>query len=125
MIKIAPLEFEYKLVVVTRKDLKLSNGKLAVQVAHAAVECALSTKKHNALWFSRWDAEGAKKVVVKVPVLEDFFPLKMKAEALGIATVVIADAGLTEIPPGTETVLGIGPAPNTLIDQVTGNLPLL
>ncbi len=125
MIKIAPLEFEYKLVVVTRKDLKLSPGKLSVQVAHAAVECALSTKKHHAAWFSRWDAEGAKKVVVKVPTLEDFYSLKMKAEDLGIATVIIADAGLTEIPPGTETVLGLGPAPNTLIDQVTGDLPLL
>ena len=125
MIKIAPSDFEYKLVVVVRQDLKLSVGKLAVQVAHAAVECALSTKKHKALWFSRWDAEGAKKVVVKVPVLQDFFPLKEQAESLGIAAVIIADAGLTEIPPGTETVLGLGPAPNNIIDQVTGDLALL
>jgi len=125
MIKIAPSDFEYKLVVVVRQDLKLSVGKLAVQVAHAAVECALSTKKHKTLWFSRWDAEGAKKVVVKVPVLQDFFPLKEQAESLGIAAVIIADAGLTEIPPGTETVLGLGPAPNNIIDQVTGDLPLL
>ena len=125
MVKIAPQEFEYKLVVVTRQDLKLSPGKLAVQVAHAAVECALSTKKHQPRWFSHWDAEGAKKVVVKVPSLQDFFPLKEQAEGLGIAAVVIADAGLTEIPSGTETVLGLGPAPNSLLDQVTGELSLL
>jgi len=125
MVKVAPFEFEYKLVVVTRQDLKLSAGKLAVQVAHAAVECALSTKKHQPTWFSRWDSEGAKKVVVKVPRLDDFYPLKEQAEGLGIASVVIADAGLTEIPSGTETVLGLGPAPNNLIDQVTGELSLL
>ena len=53
------------------------------------------------------------------------FSLKQQAEALGIATVIISDAGLTEIPPGTETVLGLGPAPNNIIDQVTGELPLL
>jgi len=35
------------------------------------------------------------------------------------------DAGHTEIPSGTKTVLGLGPAPNNLIDQVTGDLPLL
>lgn len=125
MIRIAPSDFEYKLVVVTRQDLKLSAGKLAVQVAHAAVECALSTKKHKPLWFSRWYREGAKKVVVKVPSLQEFFVLKPQAEALGVTAVIISDAGLTEVPPGTETVLGLGPAPDNIIDQVTGGLPLL
>jgi len=51
--------------------------------------------------------------------------LKMKAEKLEIATSIILDAGHTEIPAGTKTVLGIGPAPNNIIDQVTGDLPLL
>jgi len=35
------------------------------------------------------------------------------------------DLGLSQIPSGTKTVLGLGPAPNNLIDQVTGDLPLL
>jgi len=41
------MEFDYKMVIVTRKDLQLSSGKLAAQVAHAAVACALETKKNN------------------------------------------------------------------------------
>ncbi len=118
-------DFEYKMVIVTRSDLPLSAGKLAAQVSHAAVDCALLTKKNKSVWFSKWQREGAKKVVVKVDCLDEFFSLKEKAEKLGICTSIISDAGHTEIPEGTQTVLGIGPAPSNLIDQVTGELPLL
>jgi peptidyl-tRNA hydrolase, PTH2 family len=113
------------MVLVTRSDLLLSAGKLAVQVSHAAVECTLLTKKNKSDWFVKWQREGAKKVVVKVAGLDDFFPLKEKAEKLGICTALISDAGYTEIAEGTQTVLGIGPAPSNLLDQVTGELPLL
>jgi PTH2 family peptidyl-tRNA hydrolase len=118
-------DFEYKMVIVTRSDLSLSAGKLAAQVSHAAVSCTLLTKKNKPEWFAKWQREGAKKVVVKVETLGEFFPLKEKAEKLGITVNVVTDAGHTEIPEGTQTVLGIGPAPSNLIDQVTGELPLL
>lgn len=118
-------DFEYKMVLVTRTDLLLSAGKLAAQVSHAAVACTLLTKKNKPEWFSKWQREGAKKVVVKVDSLEDFFPLEEKAGKLGITAMIVTDAGHTEIKEGTHTVLGIGPAPSNLIDQVTGDLPLL
>ena len=117
--------FEYKMVIVSRKDLKLSPGKLAAQVAHAAVACALATRKNNKKWFKKWLAEGGKKVVVVAENEDDFYSLKENAESLDIATNIIEDAGHTEIPAGTKTVLGVGPAPNNLIDRVTGHLPLL
>jgi PTH2 family peptidyl-tRNA hydrolase len=119
------MEFDYKMVIVARKNLELSPGKLAVQVAHAAVACSLDTKKENSKWFNKWQIEGAKKAVVKVESEKDFYPLKEKADTLKIVSHIITDAGLTEIPAGTKTVLGIGPAPSNLIDQITGNLPLL
>ena len=119
------MNFEHKMVIVTRKDLKLSPGKLAAQVAHAAVNCALFTKKNNSKWFKKWQNEGAKKVVTKADSVDDFFILKEKAESLKISTSLIEDAGHTEIPAGTKTVLGIGPAPNNIIDQVTGSLSVL
>lgn len=119
------MDFEYKMVIVTREDLKLSPGKLAAQVAHAAVACALETKKINSKWFTKWQNEGGKKAVVRVGCEEDFYPLKKKAEKFGIFAYVVEDAGHTEIPAGTKTVLGVGPAPNNIIDQITGDLPLL
>ena len=119
------MEFDYKMVIVARTDLALSRGKLAVQVAHAAVTCALDTKKENSKWFNKWKIEGAKKAVVKVESEQDFFLLKNKADELKIISHIISDAGLTEVPPGTNTVLGIGPAPSNLIDKITGDLPLL
>ena len=119
------MNFEYKMVIVSRKDLNLSPGKLAAQVAHAAVACALETKKNNSKWFTKWYNEGGKKAVVKVDTEKDFYPLKEKAEGLKIVANIIEDAGHTEIPVGTKTVLGIGPAPDNIIDKVTGDLPLL
>jgi len=119
------MEFDYKMVIVTRMDLNISTGKLAAQVAHAAVACAIDTKKENSKWFNKWQIEGAKKAVVKVETEKDFYPLKEKAEELKIVSHIITDAGLTEIPAGTKTVLGIGPAPSNLIDQITGDLQIL
>ncbi len=118
-------DFEYKLVVVTRQDLKLSPGKMAVQVAHAAVSCALSAKRGEPEWFESWYEEGQKKVVVKAPALQDLFALKQTAERAGLAVALIQDAGMTEVPAGTITCLGIGPGPASIVDKVTGQLKLV
>lgn len=117
--------FTHKLVVVTRKNLKLSPGKLAAQVAHAAVECALKAQEREPRTFKKWMGEGQKKVVVKVDTEKDFYALKEAAEDFGLPTALIQDAGHTEIPAGTVTVLGIGPGPNERVDAVTGALALL
>jgi PTH2 family peptidyl-tRNA hydrolase len=115
---------EYKMVIVAREDLKLSPGKLAVQVAHAAVKCAFETKVTNLEWFNKWKNEGSKKVVAKVVSDEIFNQLKKQADAFNIVSCIICDAGLTEIKAGTKTVIGFGPGPNNIIDQITGKLPL-
>ncbi len=117
-------EYRYKMVVAIRTDIRLSPGKMAVQVAHAAVSCALSARKNNDRWFKAWFREGQKKVVVKGGNLRELYILKNSAEGLGLPTSIVQDAGLTEIEPGTVTCLGIGPGPSPEVDKVTGSLPL-
>lgn len=116
--------FETKLVIVARKDVKLSAGKLAAQVGHAAVDCALKAKRHQPEMFDAWHKEGQKKVVVKAEKEADLFRLKLEAERAGLTTALIADAGHTELPPGTITVLGVGPGRAQDVDKITGALPL-
>ncbi|WNY26995.1 peptidyl-tRNA hydrolase Pth2 [Methanolapillus ohkumae] len=113
---------EYKQCIVMRTDLKLSPGKLAVQVAHAAVSAAEWADKRE---LDAWKAGGQKKVVLKANSLQELFELKEKARREGLPTALITDAGRTEIAPGTITVLGIGPAAEERIDKITGHLKML
>jgi PTH2 family peptidyl-tRNA hydrolase len=73
----------------------------------------------------QWRSEGQKKVVLRVANVQALFKLREEADRAGLPCAIVADAGLTEIPPGTITALGIGPAPNKIMDKVTGKLSLL
>ena len=115
---------KYKSVIIVRADLKISKGKMAAQVAHAAVNCALKSKKSDLSNFMKWFDEGQKKVVVKIKGESDLRKLQQYARELGLISSLITDAGLTEVPPGTVTCLGIGPASESAIDEITGNLSL-
>ena len=113
-----------KVVVVVRSDLDISKGKVAVQVAHAAVRCALESRVKAKPWFDRWMDGGERKIVVKAPDLRALHELQARAAKEGLVTALIQDAGLTEVEPGTVTCLGIGPAPEEIIDKITGQLSL-
>ena len=72
---------EYKLVIVMRADLKMSKGKIAAQASHAAVNCALSSKKNDSSAFNQWYSEGQRKVVLKVQSLDELYQIKAVADA--------------------------------------------
>jgi PTH2 family peptidyl-tRNA hydrolase len=51
--------------------------------------------------------------------------LEAAAEQASLPCYLVHDAGRTQIPAGSQTVLAIGPAPKSKIDQLTGHLKLL
>lgn len=118
-------ETDLKQVIVVRTDLRMGRGKLAAQVAHAAVSAAESARSLRPLWHRRWIEEGQKKIVLKTRSLEELLDIYRKAVGRGLPAVLVRDRGLTQLPPGTITAVGIGPAPSSLIDAITGNLKLL
>ena len=111
---------ELKQVIVVRSDLELGKGKLAGQVAHAAVSAAEVSK-----WKKDWFRQNQMKAVLKVGSLEELINIYEQAKRAGLPAELISDAGRTQIPAGTTTCVGIGPAPAEEIDRITGKLKLL
>jgi PTH2 family peptidyl-tRNA hydrolase len=116
---------DFKQVIVVRRDVNMGTGKIAVQVAHAAVMGAEKTKARKREWFESWFEAGQAKVVVKVKSMEELMQVRKRAEELYLPVVQVQDSGLTQIPPGTITCIGIGPAPSELVGKVTNKLKLL
>ena len=116
---------DYKQVIAVRTDLKMGKGKLAVQVAHAAVTSAENARMYKKEWFDAWFADNQAKICVKVDDEKDLRVLKGRLDEMGIPNALIQDAGLTQLEPGTTTCLGIGPLPTQMADRYTGELKLL
>ncbi|UCH03721.1 MAG: peptidyl-tRNA hydrolase [Candidatus Thorarchaeota archaeon] len=118
-------EFKFKQVIAVRTDLGMSKGKIAVQVAHGSVSASERVRvTHQHVW-KAWFNEGQKKVAVKVASEDELLEMRRMAVDLGIPFALIRDAGMTELPPGTTTVIAVGPARAELIDKVTSDLKLL
>ena len=98
---------------------------MAAQVAHASLSSAEVAMKRRPSWFDGWREGGQAKIVLKVDSEEDLDRLYKQAKAAGLPTVLIEDRGLTQLEPGTVTCLGVGPAPDSQVDEITGKLKLL
>ncbi|RLG74594.1 MAG: peptidyl-tRNA hydrolase [Thermoprotei archaeon] len=116
---------EIKQVIVVRQDLEMGKGKLAVQVAHAAVEGYIEASKYKPEWVEEWLKQGQKKVIVKVSSLEELTNIFNEARKHKLPTCIIRDAGKTQLKPGTITCVALGPAPSRILDEITGKLKLL
>ncbi|MEM4431693.1 MAG: peptidyl-tRNA hydrolase Pth2 [Desulfurococcaceae archaeon] len=116
---------EFKQVIIVRKDLGMSKGKTAVQVAHASVLAAFEAYNKKTEWFKSWFESGQKKIVLKVDSEEELLKYYNEAVKSNLPVAIVRDAGLTELPPGTVTAIAIGPAPGKLIDRFTSELKTL
>ncbi|KAM9370729.1 peptidyl-tRNA hydrolase 2, mitochondrial [Phaethornis superciliosus] len=115
---------EFKMVLIVRTDLKMGKGKVAAQCSHAAVSAYKQLQRRNPDLLKQWEYCGQPKVVLKAPDEEALLQLLAEAKHLGLTVSLIQDAGRTQIAPGSQTVLGIGPGPADVVDKVSGHLKL-
>ncbi|KAH8589698.1 peptidyl-tRNA hydrolase PTH2-domain-containing protein [Bisporella sp. PMI_857] len=118
---------ECKLVLVVRTDLGMTKGKIAAQCSHATLACYKNYLKNDpkSATLRRWERMGQAKIALQAKGEDELQTLQATAMSLGLVAEVIHDAGRTQIAAGSCTVLGIGPAPVSVINQVTGHLKLL
>jgi PTH2 family peptidyl-tRNA hydrolase len=94
----------FKQVIIVRKDLGMTCGKIAGQVAHAAIMAMEKTIRYNPSWVTDWkDEDGQIKVVLKVnsySELNDYFIHTINAR---LPVVKVHDAGKTQIESNTVT----------------------
>ena len=121
------LLFHYRLrllmkqAILARSDLGMTPGKLAAQVAHASLSAYL---KSDSKTQKIWKRDGQTKIVLKAPDQNVLFEFKKIAEENNIPAVIIKDAGRTQLEPGTITTLGMGPAEDSLLDEIVCDLSL-
>jgi peptidyl-tRNA hydrolase len=111
-----------KQIIVVNEALKLPPGKLAAQVAHAAVAAFLEASRDAQ---RRWLAAGMPKIVVRCESQAELLALQEQAERVDVPVAAIHDAGHTVVEAGTLTCIGFGPAERDQLDAITGALKLV
>lgn len=111
-----------KQVMVVRNDLKMGKGKIAAQCCHGSLG---AYKKTNHDKIRKWENEAYAKVVCKVNSLEELLELKKQAIINKVSYYLVVDAGRTQVPTSTTTVLALGPDEDEILDKITGDLKLL
>lgn len=108
---------------IVNKELNMSPGKIAAQVAHAATISTLDILSPSSRFashkedFIQWYQTGMKKVILKGRQ-KDLEKLE-KLEYYGIR-----DSGRTEIASGSLTVIVLPPMPKSLGKEIVGYLAL-
>ena len=91
------------LVYVIREGVMKTTGKAMAQAGHAAL---IAADEVGGDGFTVWRAAGRPGEVLIAPDEATWAELRSRPDAA-----VIADGGLTQVKPGTETVIGLAPVP--------------
>ncbi len=116
---------EIKQAIIVRSDLEMGKGKLAAQAAHASLMSYFKAERMDGSIAKEWLDTGEKKIVLKVSDEEALVKLFKAFEFKKVPCALVSDAGLTQLPPGTKTALGIGPWRSEEIEQFTRGMKLL
>lgn len=115
----------YKMVFCVNQELKMGKGKIAAQCCHAAVGCYKRALKQCPKAVQVWERTGCAKITVKCPTQEELETIAATAMSKDLPCYLVEDAGRTQIAAGSRTVLGIGPAPESVFAGVSDHLKLM
>jgi len=119
------LEEEIKQTILIRIDIDMGRGKMAAQAAHASLMSYFEAERVDRAIAKEWLDIGEKKIILKASDEEVLVKLFKAFQYKKIPCALVSDAGLTQLPPGTKTALGIGPWKSAEIDQFTKGFKLL
>ena len=111
------------MAILVRSDIKMSKGKVLAQVSHAVVDATVKAYARSTIFY-KWQQDGEKIVVLKVPNEKTLDTIMEIAGRKKVHNGIVIDAGLTEISSGTKTVGYVGPDYDTKIDKLVGQLKL-
>lgn len=115
----------YKMVLCVNQELSMGKGKVAAQCCHAAVGCYKRAAKQCPNALRAWEMTGCAKIALKCPTQDELEIIAAKAMERDIPFYLVEDAGRTQIAAGSRTVLGLGPAPTYVFEEVTSHLKLM
>lgn len=120
----------------------MQKGKVAAQCGHAAVAAYATALIQQPELLNHWmntgrtmrrngyfhiylsHILGGAKVTLRLNSEEEMLEIHKKAKQMGILSSIVRDAGHTQVAPGSKTVIAIGPAPKTVLEQITKDLAL-
>ncbi|CAJ1959387.1 unnamed protein product [Cylindrotheca closterium] len=115
----------YKMVLCVNTELSMGKGKIAAQCCHAAVGCYKRASKQCPKGLKAWERTGCAKIALKCPTQDELEMIAAKAMERDIPMYLVEDAGRTQIAAGSRTVLGLGPAPTYVFEDITSHLKLM
>ncbi len=116
---------EIKQVILLRMDLPMGKGKLVAQGSHASLDAYLDAVSKMPAIARKWHGQGMPKVALKVESEKELVKMFQAAKDYELPCSLIADAGRTQLEPGSKTAAAIGPAKAEIVDRITGQLKLL
>jgi PTH2 family peptidyl-tRNA hydrolase len=100
------MEGELRMYILVRRDLKMGPGKVAGQCGHAVQYLILKGQRDI---IERYNNSISPKIILKIENLDHLEQIEKICLSMGLPVARVIDAGRTQIPENTVTVLGVGP----------------
>jgi peptidyl-tRNA hydrolase, PTH2 family len=84
-------------VIMVRKDLGMSTGKVAAQVGHAVLEAFKAASTNAPILVFEWEQVGSAKIVLQVKDQQELTTIGNAALENGLIVAFIKDAGRTQV----------------------------